>query len=220
MRLEDMELGTECLKHVKWTRNGAGGASREFHVAIRVLTQDELDRAKVNAARAVKEFDGGADIENLEERVGFIKNAEMAEILSMALRDPDYKDPAHTEPWAGSATIKKKLLPNEMAFLIGMYEAHQGEVSPPYRQMTQKQFDDIRRAIAQTGSADPLAFFASHVQRAYVVTTAVQLETLLTARSSDSSSSSDSPTSEPPRPPSSDAPEAEGEPSGDEVVLP
>jgi len=216
-KLEEMEMGAAALKHVKWKRAVAGGKEKEFEVAIKVLTQDELDRAKVNAARRTKELDGYDDLETTEKDKLF-HDSEVTELLSMSLRDPEYKDPEHTEPWAGPNALRARLLPNELGFLVNMYEAHQGEVSPPYRQMTKKQFDEIRRAIVVTGNADPLAFFASHVQRAYTVTMAVQLEALLTDKSLSGFSSSSELTTSDEKPQSDATAVSEEDPS--ETVLP
>lgn len=185
-KLEALKLGATAGKDFTFTHHEDKGP-REVTVHIRPLTALDLDRARVSAETYV------ADLVRRNEAAGqsreaLIDDAREIEVLALALRDPDKPD----ECWAGSALLRSMLTTNEIALLFRAYHEHQDHVGPLFSTLTFERYEEMIKAIAQVGRADPLVIsFDSHTQRAFITTMAVELWSSRTAKSSGTSDSNE-----------------------------
>lgn len=188
-KLADLELATGARKSFTFKHSKMSGAVEDVTVEIRVLSKNEIDIARKNALTTVKDLS-----EKLKEGRTYdemLAEARTIELLAMALMDPDKP----SEPWATPMQLAMTLHPGAIGLLARAYDEHQDDCGPFLRDMTPEQFEATVSEIAREASADPLAFYASPLRNAFVITLARELVMLRTENSSRSSATTEHSTS-------------------------
>mgnify|MGYP001596473758 CR=1 FL=1 len=187
-KLADLQLGTLKTRAFSFVRRAADGSEKTVSVRIRILNQQQLDQAKVDAAAYVNRL-APVDAKGLSHDE-LIEDARVVELLSRALCDPD-SDTKEPDIWASPAHLRTLLSPSELAGLHKAYEDHVEDTGPIVHKLSPELFEATLKVVAEEASADPLLLFVSSIRKAFVVTTALELMRLRTDKSLLTSESSE-----------------------------
>jgi hypothetical protein len=177
-RLAELELGTAATTPFSWKRRRSDGVEVECKVLVRVLTPYELDCARIEAVKYVRNLGANhlsepnkrLEIENASDRE-VVEDSRQIEVLAIALRNT--KNAA--EPFATPMQLRQMLTNDEVAVLWRVYEAHQDMQGPIVRGMSEEQFEALVQALVEDADNDPLLCFAYSARRLFTRSMACQL---------------------------------------------
>ena len=133
-------------------RFDAAGAS-VGKVYIRLLSMREEDGALANARQYVAGMvKGGEKVDWRPEELE--QNARIAEIMSIACRDPD--DPA--KPFFGSVIDTRELTSDELGTLAITYAGLKSRTHPSISDMSDKECEEWIRVVSDGVLADPFSY--------------------------------------------------------------
>lgn len=190
-KLMDSALPSEVIP---WPRDGEDGKPIG-QVAIRILTQDELDKCAANAERYVRNLlnSGIKDKSQGSERVNqaawaeLFETAKAVELLYIACRK---HDDLGTPLFRTPADIREFATPNEITHVLNAYMQLQFRFGPLWRLLTEEECDEWIRMLEAGADEYPLAQLSPGQLRLLVTSLVSRYGSLAMGKFSDGSQSS------------------------------